>query len=105
MMIRIIAVVLLSTVFLNAQSQGLLKKIKAKAEQSVENAAGKKIDKKVDNAINKPEATQAEAEVEKTESTPQANAKQSVSSYSKFDFIPGAQLLIADDFSQDEIGG
>ncbi|MDQ3277709.1 MAG: hypothetical protein M3Q06_05255, partial [Bacteroidota bacterium] len=95
-----------------AQFGGLLKKAKNNAEQRIE--------RKVDNGINRtldqlegknppstasnttatqpaPAQTAAQPEAAKPE-------KETIRSYSKFDFVPGEKIIYAEDFAQDAIG-
>jgi outer membrane protein OmpA-like peptidoglycan-associated protein len=97
-----------------AQFGGLLKKAKTNAEQRIE--------RKVDNGINRtldqlegknPPATantttttQPAAAPAQTAAQPAASKpeKETIRSYSKFDFIPGEKIIYAEDFAQDAIG-
>ncbi|HYE54343.1 MAG TPA: OmpA family protein [Chitinophagaceae bacterium] len=93
----------------NAQ---FLKKMKERAENAVTNKAGEAVDKNVNKAADKVlngEKSQQKSETkseEKSETKTEAKAQTepSLKAYSKFDFVPGSQVLLADDFSQDVIG-
>jgi OOP family OmpA-OmpF porin len=94
-----------------ANAQGLLKKIKSRVEQSVGNAAGNRLDKEINKAADKPlpkKSAETTADVNEGagNAAPATSSPQSTSlqSYSKFDFVAGNDLLLTDDFSQDEIG-
>lgn len=85
---------------------GILKRIK----QKVENATNEKIDRKVDDVLNggstrqsgPATSTEKNADVKKTEEP--SSRKSTIAAYSRFDFVPGAQVIYAEDFSQDNIG-
>lgn len=91
-----------------AQAQ-FLDRIKNKVQNKVNDA----IDKTIDNAGKKKEDTTTKTE-DKTESTAQnlpvpapggtGGVNADITSYSKFDFIPGAKVIVQEDFSQDAIG-
>lgn len=93
-------------------------KIKQKTEERIEQKIDEKIDEGLDEIFNEKEeeATQ-EAEEEKTDETSdevetaskniksdKAQDKPKLESYTKYDFIPGDQMLFFEDFSQDAIG-
>lgn len=75
------------------------------AERAVERGANKAADKVVDKQIDKAFEEKEKAEKEKNGTTEAPEEKQEqIASYSKFDFIPGEQVLYAEDFVQDNIG-
>ncbi|HSD64372.1 MAG TPA: OmpA family protein [Ignavibacteriaceae bacterium] len=89
----------------------ILKKVQDKVKEKTEKKVEETIDTTIDNAGKKKENQQTpEGQVE----TEQTNAnqekvvtntgKEEFTSYSKFDFIPGEQIIFYDDFSQDNIG-
>jgi OmpA-OmpF porin, OOP family len=90
----------------NAQFGDLLNKAKSKVKQRVDN----KVDKTMDNTLDKAEGKNTQQPVAKKEEAataePAATAVEpvSVKSYSKFDFIPGEQVLYYENFEQDAIG-
>jgi OmpA-OmpF porin, OOP family len=94
--------------------QGILKKIKSRVEQSVGNAAGNRMDKEINKAMDKPLPGKRDGKVaaeNERSGTQQGDATvkspsdaNRLQSYGKFDFVAGNDLLLADDFSQDEIG-
>ena len=106
-----IVVIALMDFPLNSQAQ-LLNKLEQKAKQKLD----KTVDKEVDGALNESdkkkeqasEGSESTANNENTEatSTPAPEKKEDyVTSYkSKFDFVPGERVIIADDFSQDAVG-
>nr|WP_198160694.1 OmpA family protein [Pedobacter panaciterrae] len=75
------------------------------AERAVERGANKAADKVVDKQIDKAFEEKEKAEKGKNSAAETAEEKQEqITSYSKFDFIPGEQVLYAEDFVQDNIG-
>jgi len=103
--------VLLIAPNLNSQAQ-LLDKLSQKAKQKLD----KTVDKEVDGALNGSDKKKDQASQGSESSANDQNAEASgtsapdkkedyVTSYkSKFDFVPGERVLIADDFSQDAVG-
>ena len=100
-----------------AFSQGLLdrlkKKVKSKAEQRVEKNVDKTLDKgfdKVEGAAKPgskgpatkevPAASQQAAATE----TPVAAVETGLKSYSRFDFVPGEEIVYSENFEQEAIG-
>ncbi len=98
-----IILVILSVSFLSAQ--GLLGKIKGKVKNTVENRAVNNVDKKVNKTLDEIEGkdTPAKAGAEKPDSDTEGN-KNSLASYSKYDFVPGDTVLYAEDFATENIG-
>lgn len=107
-----IAALALVDIPLNSQAQ-LLDKLGQKAKQKLD----KTVDKEVDGALNESdkkkeqasEGSESTANKENTEATATSAAPEKkeeyVTSYkSKFDFVPGERVIIADDFSQDAVG-
>lgn len=105
-LITIAACFFLSTGLIYSQFD-VLKKVKDKVEKKVEEKVDDGIDKtlegKKDN--NKDEGdngnTETGDENSVTESTP---VKEELKSYSKYDFVPGEQVVFFEDFSQDNVG-
>ena len=86
-----------------AQLGGLVNKVKSKITQRADVKTDKAIDKALDKAEGKPTAQPA-ADVTTSESTSTTVAeKPVVKSFSKYDFIPGEQILYYDDFAQEAI--
>lgn len=85
-------------------------KLKEKAEQRAEEKIEEGIDKGLDEVENGVEGKKkkAKSEEETTENTKSETALAantvSFESYSRYDFVPGAQMVYAEDFSQDVIG-
>ena len=114
-------------VVVHADAQ-ILKRIVDRTKQKTENKAAEKISEKVSNAATKPiddvgtkkekSGQNAPAEpaggISSDLPTKQANdvkvqngsatKEPGLSTYSKFDFVPGEKLLVVEDFSQDAIG-
>ncbi len=99
-----------------AQGQGLLKRVKAQAENIVVNKARQVVEKKIDDASTKKNSkknpsdksvitSEKVAAGSPTDTIPSGGQDDTrIQAYSKFDFVAGDELLIADDFSQDVIG-
>jgi len=85
----------------------VLEKVKKKTEEKVK----EQTDKAIDDALEKDEKTEEDS-VKKVESTDESkpSSTENVSpgkelkSYSKFDFVPGENVLFFEDFSQDNVG-
>jgi outer membrane protein OmpA-like peptidoglycan-associated protein len=106
---KVIFVILLAAMapFLShAQFKNILNKAKSKIDQRVDS----KIDKGMDNTLDKAEGKTAQQPVNEPEetTTPVATAAKAepagFKSYSKFDFIPGEQVVYYENFEQDAIG-
>ena len=91
-----------------------LKKLGDKVNQKVNQRIENKTDKAIDKGLDKAESGGKEAATgEKTNETGESSDKSGGSkpsagtglkSYSKFDFVPGSNIVFAEDFSQDAIG-
>ncbi len=105
----------------HAQFGDFGKKLKQKVEQKVEQRVDRKTDKAVDQALDKVECAatdtecaekaKAEGKEVKTVDAPSAanNAqpaalKPGQGAWANYDFKPGDRILLADDFSKDEVG-
>lgn len=98
----------------SAYAQRFLKNMANRAENAATNKAGNAVEKTVnqgaDEILNGPKkkeepAPQKSPGAAEDKSTPATkSAYTPVQAYSKFDFVAGEQVLIADDFSQDAIG-
>lgn len=86
-----------------AQIGGLLKKAKDKVNEKLGNKVEKEIDKSID-----PSSEKSKEETGKSGSDAAAQtggtAKSGITSYSRYDFIPGEKVLYAEDLAQDNIG-
>lgn len=119
---RIFAIFLLSSLPLmaNAQLRDIANKLKNKVQHKTEQRIDRKADKAIDetldeiegknkvnnkennnnkdNTSNPPAATEDKAPAEKEEKV------KNIKAFSKFDFIPGENILYAEDFAQEAIG-
>lgn len=101
-----------------AFGQNILNKLKNKVKTKAEQRADKKIDQGIDKALdkaegagkkkegekeNKPEEKETTAPAEQPEKTVAAS-ESLVQSYSRFDFVPGEEIVYAENFEQDVIG-
>ncbi|TJZ62893.1 hypothetical protein FAZ15_00880 [Sphingobacterium olei] len=95
-------------------SQGILKRVKSKAESTTVNKILNETDKAVSKGIDK--AIESVSTSEKSKTTPQQEEKpmdaapndlqvnNNMKSYSKYEFVPGDSILYVDDFSGSPIG-
>lgn len=78
--------------------------MKDKVQEKTEKKVDEAIDSTIDNATNK----NKDKEAGKNESAGQKNNESlqgdELKSYSKFDFVPGDQVIFFEDFSQDNVG-
>ncbi len=108
---KIIFLLLFLPVVGTAQS-GLLNKVKQKARDRAEQRIDEGIDKSLDKGEEElsgkgkqnGDAKEEKAEAPKTETTKEATAAPAFESYSRYDFVPGANVVYAEDFSQDVVG-
>lgn len=108
---RIAILILMLAAGYMAQAQfgtKLLNKVKNKANQRIDQRVDNEIDKGLDKAEGKQPAPKGgnAGNTGGTQEIKEGEAKEdnSIKSYSKFDFIPGDQILYAEDFLQDEVG-
>jgi outer membrane protein OmpA-like peptidoglycan-associated protein len=90
-----------------AQFKNLVNKAKAKIDQRIDSKVDKEMDKKLDQLEGKPSSNNqpvASNNQQTSNQTDDAEKKEGVKSYSKFDFVTGDKVLYAEDFSQDAIG-
>jgi OOP family OmpA-OmpF porin len=90
-----------------AQFKGLVNKAKSKIDQRIDSKVNKEMDKKLDEIEGKPSNSNQPVASNNQQTTNQQDntgKKETVQSYSKFDFVPGDKILYAEDFSQDAIG-
>ncbi len=103
-------ILVLAILFISAEvfpQFDILKKVKEKVEEKTENKIDEAIDKSLDNADQNEEDSNGtdSSQIQNDEAVPTAAAgKEELKSYSKFDFVPGEQVIFYDDFSQDNIG-
>jgi len=101
----LIALLLTGSIMSQAQLKGIFNKVKNKTDQAIDKKIDSEIDKafsKSDDKNTKPQAETKEVETKETVSTPVED--NSITVFSKFDFIPGDSILYAEDFQQDAIG-
>lgn len=101
-----IVLVLLVPFATQAQFGRLTNKIKSKATQRADAQADKAIDNTLDKIEGKENNSTTKAEQKPNQqSIPEATAveENTVTSFSKYDFIPGEQIIYYDDFAQEAI--
>src|SRR4051812_5168540 len=108
------ASLLLCIPFMNqAQLNNFLNRAKSKVEARINTRADQAIDKALDEAEgkntpapkeNKPERTQAAPPAAPAAAAVETVEKPTIKSYSKFDFVPGDQIIYTEDFAQDAVG-
>lgn len=107
---RIAILILLLAAGYFAQAQfgtKLLNKVKNKTTQRVDQRIDSEIDKGLDKAEGKKTSNNGNGGSTKAKSgeeTETESEENTITSYSKFDFIPGERILYSEDFQQDEIG-
>ncbi len=102
-----------------AQFGNIMNKVKTKVEQRIDRKIDKSIDQTLDKAEGgasnvppapaaKPSPSGSETVAAPKTSQPENKEKEPqetiLTSYSKYDFIPGEQILYTEDFDQDQIG-
>ncbi len=124
-LIRIMAVLILFSLVINAEAQ-IKVDLKKKIEQQVNRRLNQKTDQAIDKVLDtaedsiaaglKKDGTAGAAAAGQGTSDAQGNIDQkageqsgaqpqtSLQSYSKYDFIPGEKVIFYDDFSQDAVG-
>jgi OOP family OmpA-OmpF porin len=100
--ILITALIFSSATFVHSQ---LLKKIANKVKGTVENRTVSAVDKEVNKTIDEIEGknTSISTGSEQTNARPNVE-NNSITSYSKYDFVPGDTVLYAEDFANEAIG-
>jgi OOP family OmpA-OmpF porin len=85
----------------------LLDKVKNKTYQRVDQKVDKEIDKSLDEIEGKGSSTQPEPQSSpKTEITPEkeTEAAPAIKSFTKYDFVPGEQVIYSNDFATENMG-
>ena len=110
---HILTLLLLISSFTTFSQGGILNRAKQKLKEKTEQRADEKIEEGIDkgldeveNGIEAKKKAKGDQEVSgsiKNESLPVAN-NVSFESYSRYDFVPGENVMYAEDFSQDVIG-
>lgn len=92
----ILVILIFACGYQNTTAQ-FLKKLKQTAEQAVD----KTVDKKINGETEKKEEVPAAAA---NDNTPAGSEKKGLKVYSKFDFVPGSEIVYVDNFEKDNIG-
>ena len=110
----ILTVLLLAASFSVFSQGGILNRVKQKVREKAEQRGGQKLDEGIDKGLDETEKTiegkkekkapEAEELTEMPKPEVVAVAKTDFQSYSRFDFVPGENILYAEDFSQDVVG-
>lgn len=87
----------------NAQLGGFLNKAKNKVNQKVNQRVDEKMDKSIDKTLDKAEGKQTATDNATAESGGTAAADNGVNAFSKYDFIPGAEIVYYDNFEQEAL--
>jgi OmpA-OmpF porin, OOP family len=101
-----ITIIFLITLTIPGNAQfDILNKAKAKVEEKVEEKTDEAIDKAAETKEEENEADKKD-NINEDANTAENNAQKTddLKSYSKFDFVPGEQVLYYEDFSQDNVG-
>lgn len=111
---KIVFLVCMSLLFsMNLSAQGWLEKVGQKAvntaKQKVENRAAKKAGEATDKTLDKLEKKGNKTTNESTEGTNENTTgdekkSEKLTATSKYDFVPGDQVILYEDFSQDAVG-
>ena len=88
----------------NAQLKGLMNRAKAQVENRINNKVDQGVNKALDQVEGKGGGGSTAAASTEEGAAETAPAKKGITSYSKFDFVPGDKILYTEDFSQDVIG-
>lgn len=84
-----------------AQFGGLLKKVKNKVDDRIE----AKVDKSIDQSLDKAEGKSSEpTTTQETTLATTASPQNTITAYSRFDFVPGEKIIYSEDFAQDAVG-
>lgn len=100
---RLFIIILSAFIVFSQYSFSQVEFLKNKAQQKVEQEIEEAIDEEPAQEESQPEETE-EAEKETKKENPKSEEKKELKSFTKYDFVPGEQLLFFEDFSQDEIG-
>ncbi len=98
-----IMLIALSATFVSAQ--GILNKIKNRTKNTVENRTVNSVDKKVNKTLDEIEGKDSPPKTGMQKPTSDTDGNEnSLTSYSKYDFVPGDTVLYAEDFATENIG-
>jgi OmpA-OmpF porin, OOP family len=111
---HILTLLLLATSISVFSQGGLLNRVKQKIKDKAEQRVEQKIDEGIDKGLDETEEgiggkkgkkkPQTEVPAEDPEAEPAKATKSDFQSYSRYDFVPGENIMFAEDFSQDVIG-
>jgi OOP family OmpA-OmpF porin len=89
----------------SAQFGGFLSKVKNKVNQKVTQRVDGKVDKAIDKTLDEAEGknTKAETPVAVSTSNETVAKETGVTTFSKYDFVPGEKILFTEDFAQEAI--
>ncbi|MFZ0455342.1 MAG: hypothetical protein WAM24_16485, partial [Ignavibacteriaceae bacterium] len=104
-----LTIIFLTAVLFPTQAQfDILNKVKEKVEEKAEEKTGEAIDKATEpkkEEEKKKDENQENNNIESQDSgNNTAEKKDELKTYSKFDFVPGENVIFFEDFSQDNIG-
>ena len=91
----------LAPVLAHAQFGGLVNKVKNKVNQRIDNKVDKSIDKTLDKAEGKETASNTSTSSSNTNETAEKADAPAVNAFSKYDFIPGKEIVYYDNFEND----
>ncbi len=105
MKIKILILLIIAAPFATkAQIGGLLNKVKSKVNQRVDNNINKAIDKSLDKTEQSIKNTEPATKATPTETLNAQPKEEKIQSYSKYDFVPGEQIIYSNDFVADAMG-
>ena len=88
----------------SAQLNNLINRAKSKVESRINNKVDQSMDKALDGVEGKTTASGGAKNGAEEETETEAAPKKGITSYSKFDFVPGERILYTEDFAQDVVG-
>jgi OOP family OmpA-OmpF porin len=84
-----------------AQLGGLINKAKNKVNQRID----RKVDKAMENELDRIEGKQTTTQSKPSEvNNEETNTPAGITSYARYDFVPGEKIVYAEDFNQDAVG-
>jgi OOP family OmpA-OmpF porin len=100
----ILSLLIIVPVITHAQIGGILNRVKYKVNQRIDNKVDKAIDKTLDKAEGKKSSGEPSVVTAGQPADNSPLAKETLKVSSKYDFIPGTEILYYDDFNQETIG-
>lgn len=88
----------------HSQLGGFLKKVKDKTTSKVNARVDQKIDKAIDKTLDEAEGKNQPAAAPVSTPTTTTETNETVSSYARYDFLPGEKIIYANDFAADAMG-